>query len=94
MAKRSICFSCGLSSCIEGLGPLQEAKTIPGITTRQIAFINQRHITAEKLDAAIREVINAITGTGVTVNTRRPKFTKPRYEGLRSFKNHLFWRVF
>jgi TnpA family transposase len=53
-----------------GLGPLQAAKTIPGITARQIAFINQRHITAEKLDAAIREVINAYN-----------KFDLPRYWG-------------
>ena len=42
-----------------GLGPTQTAKTTPGITARQIAFVNQRHITAEKLDAAIREVVNA-----------------------------------
>ena len=42
-----------------GLGPSQAARAIPDITARQIAFINQRHITAEKLEAAIREIINA-----------------------------------
>jgi len=41
-----------------GLGPTQVAKSVTGVSDRQIAFINQRHVTTEKLDVAIREVIN------------------------------------
>lgn len=29
-----------------------------GVSDRQIAFVNQRHVTTEKLEAAICEVIN------------------------------------
>lgn len=42
-----------------GLGPTQVAKSVAGISDRQIAFLNQRHITTEKLEAAICGVINA-----------------------------------
>lgn len=41
-----------------GLGPTQVAKSVSGVSDRQIAFLNQRHVTTEKLEAAIREVIN------------------------------------
>ncbi|MES2356236.1 MAG: Tn3 family transposase [Pseudomonadota bacterium] len=41
-----------------GLGPTQVAKSVAGISDRQIAFINQRHVTSDKLEAAIREAIN------------------------------------
>ena len=41
-----------------GLGPTQVAKSVSGVNDRQIAFINQRHVTTEKLEATIREVIN------------------------------------
>ena len=34
-----------------GLGTAQLAKSITGLSDRQIAFLNQRHITAEKLDS-------------------------------------------
>jgi TnpA family transposase len=40
------------------LGPSQSARSITGIDRRQIAWINQRHITEEKLDEAITLVIN------------------------------------
>jgi len=42
-----------------GLGPTQVAKSVSGVSDRQIAFVNQRHITTEKLEATICEVINA-----------------------------------
>lgn len=41
-----------------GLGPTQVAKSVSGVSDRQIAFINQRHVTTEKIEATIREVIN------------------------------------
>lgn len=42
-----------------GLGPTQVAKSVSGVSDRQIAFVNQRHITTEKLEVTICEVINA-----------------------------------
>lgn len=42
-----------------GLGPTQAAKSVSGISDRQVAFLNQRHITAEKIDATICDIINA-----------------------------------
>jgi TnpA family transposase len=42
-----------------GLGPTQVAKSVTGVSDRQIAFLNQRHVTTEKLEAAICGVINA-----------------------------------
>lgn len=42
-----------------GLGPTQVAKSVSGVSDRQIAFVNQRHVTTEKLEATIGEVINA-----------------------------------
>ncbi len=41
------------------LGPTQTARSVPGADRRQIAWINQRHVTEEKLDQAIKTVINA-----------------------------------
>lgn len=42
-----------------GLGPTQAAKSVSGVSDRQVAFLNQRHITAEKIDATICNIINA-----------------------------------
>jgi TnpA family transposase len=42
-----------------GLEPTQVAKSVSGVSDRQIAFVNQRHVTTEKLEATICEVINA-----------------------------------
>jgi TnpA family transposase len=41
------------------LGPTQTARSVPGADRRQIAWINQRHVTEDKLDEAIKIVINA-----------------------------------
>jgi TnpA family transposase len=42
-----------------GLGPSQTAKSLKVLDRRQIAWINQRHVTEELLDRIIVEVINA-----------------------------------
>lgn len=43
------------------LGPTQTARSVSGTDRRQIAWVNQRHVTEEKLDEAIKVVINAYT---------------------------------
>jgi TnpA family transposase len=53
-----------------GLGLAQAAKNIAEVNPRQTAFINQRHVTSEKLETAITGVINAYN-----------KFELPRYWG-------------
>jgi TnpA family transposase len=53
-----------------GLGPTQIAKNIADISARQVAFVNQRQITTEKLEAAIGMAINAYN-----------QFELPRYWG-------------
>lgn len=47
----TFCYGCHL-------GPSQTARALPGVDRRQIAWVNQRHVTEEKLDEAIRLVIN------------------------------------
>ncbi len=48
----SFCYGCNL-------GPSQTARSVQGTDRRQIAWINQRHISEDGLDDAITEVINA-----------------------------------
>ena len=48
----SFCYGCNL-------GPSQTARSVQGTDRRQIAWINQRHITEDALDEAITTVINA-----------------------------------
>jgi hypothetical protein len=48
----SFCYGCNL-------GPSQTARSVQGTDRRQIAWINQRHISEESLDDAITAVINA-----------------------------------
>jgi hypothetical protein len=48
----AFCYGCNL-------GPTQTARSIRGLDRRQVAFVNQRHVTEETLDAAIATVINA-----------------------------------
>jgi TnpA family transposase len=48
----SFCYGCNL-------GPSQTARSVQGTDRRQIAWINQRHITEDALDDAITTVINA-----------------------------------
>jgi hypothetical protein len=47
-----------------GLGPTQVAKSVSWISSRQIAFLNLRHLTTEKLEAAICQIINAYNPSG------------------------------
>jgi TnpA family transposase len=46
------CYGCNL-------GPTQTARSIKGFNRRQLAWLNLRHVTEEKLDDAITKVINA-----------------------------------
>jgi TnpA family transposase len=48
----SFCYGCNL-------GPSQTARSVQGTDRRQIAWINQRHITEDALDESITTVINA-----------------------------------
>jgi len=48
----AFCYGCNL-------GPTQTARSIHGLDRRQVAFINQRHVTEERIDAAIVSIINA-----------------------------------
>ena len=49
------CYGCKL-------GPSQAARAMKTLDRRQLAFINQRHVTEEALDAAITTVIDAYAG--------------------------------
>jgi TnpA family transposase len=53
-----------------GLGPTQVAKNMVDLSARQVAFVNQRQVTTEKLEAAICAVINGYN-----------QFQLPRYWG-------------
>jgi hypothetical protein len=53
-----------------GLGPTQIAKNITDLSARQVAFVNQRQVTTEKLETAICTSINAYN-----------RFLLPRYWG-------------
>jgi TnpA family transposase len=48
----TFCYGCNL-------GPTQTARSISLVDRRQISFINQRHVTEQKLDEAIVSTINA-----------------------------------
>ena len=47
----TFCYGCGL-------GPSQTSQCVPGTERRQLAWANQRHITEERIEEAITEVIN------------------------------------
>jgi len=57
------CYGCNM-------GPTQTARSIKGLSRRQIAWVNLRHVTEEKLDEAIQKVINDYN-----------KFALPKYWG-------------
>jgi hypothetical protein len=48
----AFCYGCTL-------GPTQTARSIKGLDRKQVAFVNQRHVTEETLNEAIVTVINA-----------------------------------
>lgn len=48
------------------LGPVQTAKHMRGVVTHhQLSFVNRRHVSAAKLDAAIRDIINQYNRFGL-----------------------------
>lgn len=57
------CYGCNL-------GPVQTAKSIKNMTRKQIAWLNLRHATEDRLDKAIEQVVNAYN-----------KFDLPKYWG-------------
>ncbi|PGQ49334.1 MULTISPECIES: Tn3 family transposase [Bacillus cereus group] len=59
----TFCYGCNL-------GPTQTARSIQEIDRKQIAWINQRHVTVEDLVKAIRYIINAYN-----------RFELPKYWG-------------
>ena len=48
----SFCYGCNL-------GPSQTARSVQGTDRRQIAWINQRHVSEDALDEAITTIVNA-----------------------------------
>lgn len=48
----AFCYGCNL-------GPTQTARSIKSLDRRQVSFVNQRHVTEDKLNQAITTVINA-----------------------------------
>lgn len=48
----TFCYGCNL-------GPTQTARSITNLDRRQVSFVNQRHVTEDKLNQAINIVINA-----------------------------------
>ena len=54
----TFCYGCGL-------GPTQTARSLKGLDRRQVALVNQRHITEKKLDDAITHVIDAYAAAGL-----------------------------
>jgi len=57
------CYGCNL-------GPTQTARSVKGLSRKQVAWLNLRHITEERLEKAIVQVINAYN-----------KFLLPKYWG-------------
>jgi TnpA family transposase len=82
------CYGCNL-------GPTQTARSIEGINRRQVAWLNLRHSTEEKIDEAITKVINAynrfslpkIWGTGQTASADGTKWNL--YEQNLLSEHHL-----
>lgn len=48
----SFCYGCNL-------GPTQTSRSLEGINRKQVSWINNRHITEEKIELAIKDIINA-----------------------------------
>jgi len=54
----AFCYGCNL-------GPSQTARAMTGVDRRHLAFVNQRHVTEEKLNEAITTVVNAYARIGL-----------------------------
>jgi len=48
----TVCYCCNL-------GPTQTSRSLEGINRKQVSWINIRHITEEKIELAIKDIINA-----------------------------------
>jgi hypothetical protein len=47
-------------------GPTQTSRSIRGLDRRQVAFVNQRHVTEENLNEAITTVVNGYSQCDLT----------------------------
>jgi TnpA family transposase len=71
----TFCYGCNL-------GPTQTARSIKGLDRKQVAFVNQRHVTEENLNEASVTVINAyhrfplqeLWGTGTSASADGTKW--------------------
>ena len=71
----AFCYGCNL-------GPTQTSRSLEGINRKQVAWINSRHITEEKIELAIKHIINAYNcfslpkfwGSGKRVSTDGTKW--------------------
>ncbi|OWW18699.1 Tn3 family transposase [Noviherbaspirillum denitrificans] len=57
------CYGCNL-------GPTQTARSVKGLSRKQVAWLNLKHVTEQRLDKAIARVVNAYN-----------RFALPRYWG-------------
>lgn len=55
------------------LGPTQAARHMPGVTAHMLSFANRRHCNQARLDAALRDIINAYHRCGLTWLWGNPK---------------------
>ena len=72
------CYGCNL-------GPSQTARSVKGLSRKQIAWLNLRHVTEERLDKAIAKVINAYN-----------QFALPKYwgSGKRASADGTKWNLY
>jgi hypothetical protein len=74
----AFCYGCSL-------GPSQTARSLGGVDRRDLSWVNQHHITEEKLDEAIRAVIAAYN-----------RFQLPKYwgTGKRASADGTKWEMY
>ncbi|WP_034293035.1 Tn3 family transposase [Herbaspirillum sp. RV1423] len=72
------CYGCNL-------GPVQTARSVKGLSRKQVAWLNLKHVTEQRLDKAIVKVINAYN-----------RFSLPRYwgSGKSASADGTKWNVF
>jgi len=72
------CYGCNL-------GPTQTARSVKNLSRKQVAWLNLRHVSEERLDKAIVKVINAYT-----------QFTLPKFwgSGSRVSADGMKWNLY
>lgn len=72
------CYGCHL-------GPAQTARSIPGLNRKQLAWVNAHHVTEERLNVAINQVINSYN-----------QFSLPQYwgSGKRASADGTKWNLY